>query len=302
MVAERRRVAPRTFYLNESHELASSEKEGGGRLSAYAPIHWAAKAQRLSETLQRVEQIIVASNDPLKDERFFVLANPVPEVEKLSTNKKKAPQGTYKEPTEFGGTHGRVFDRLGMDLLQVTDSGLAIVHAKKATMDQLRDRSASLETLGAREQSRWITIDSFETIPLQLRVDSDWLNHLSRNDPSEVIFELQPVLTRLEVERVLRAISALLLNDERLTGTGSDFSGRHGFEGLLLSGQFVESLEISFRFKRFTRLYTRSLPGGPNEWCRPSRPSRLCASNRSIRWLCHASLYSTWVYLPTTTA
>ncbi len=232
MVAERRRVAPRTFYLNESHELASSEKEGGGRLSAYAPIHWAAKAQRLSETLQRVEQIIVASNDPLKDERFFVLANPVPEVEKLSTNKKKAPQGTYKEPTEFGGTHGRVFDRLGMDLLQVTDSGLAIVHAKKATMDQLRDRSASLETLGAREQSRWITIDSFETIPLQLRVDSDWLNHLSRNDPSEVIFELQPVLTRLEVERVLRAISALLLNDERLTGTGSDFSGRRWLRGV----------------------------------------------------------------------
>jgi len=232
MAIDRRRVIPRTFYLNESHELASSEKEGGGRLPAFAPIPWAAKAQRLNQTLQTVERIILASNDPLKDERFFVLANPVPEVEKLSTNKKRAPQGTYKEPTEFGGTHGRVFERLGMDLLRVTDAGQAIVHAKKTTMDQLRDRSASLETLGAREQSRWITIDSFEVIPLKLRVDSEWISHLSPNVPSEVVFELQPVLTRLEVERVLRAISAMLLNGEKLTGTGSDFSGRRWLRGV----------------------------------------------------------------------
>ena len=89
MAVDRKRVAPRTFYLNEAHELASAEKEGGGRLPAYAPIPWATKAKRLSETIQRVEQVIVASKDPLKDERFFVLANPVPEVEKLSENKRK---------------------------------------------------------------------------------------------------------------------------------------------------------------------------------------------------------------------
>src|ERR1017187_2716103 len=163
MAVDRRRVVPRTFYLNETHELTSAEKLGGGRLPAYAPIPWAAKAKHLTQPLQRAEQMIVASNDPLKNEHFFLLANPVPEVEKRSDNKKKAPQGTFKEPTEFGGPHGRVFDRLGMDLLQVTDAGQAIVHAKKATMDQLRDRAASLETLGAREQSRWITIESFET-------------------------------------------------------------------------------------------------------------------------------------------
>ena len=231
MAVDRRRVVPRTFYLNEAHELASSEKTGGGRLPAYAPIPWAAKAKRLTQTLQQAEQLIVASNDPLKNDRFFVLANPVVELEKISKVKKKAPQGTFKEPTEFGGSHGRVFDRLGMDLLQVTDAGQAIVHAKKATMEQLRDRAASLETLGAREQSRWITIDSFETIPPQLRVDSDWLNHLSPSQPSEAIFELQPVLTRVEVERVLRAIASMLLDDEKLTGTGTDFSGRHWLRG-----------------------------------------------------------------------
>ena len=231
MAGDRRRVVPHTFFLNESHELAPSEKEGGGRLPAYAPIQWAPKARRLSRSLQRVEQVIDASNDPLRDERFFVLANRVPDVEKLSRDKKKAPEGHFKEQTEFGGAHGRVFDRLGLDLLQVTDAGQAVVHAKKATMTQLRNRSASLETLGAREQSRWITIESFETIPLQLRVDSDWLNHLRPNEPSDVVFELQPVLTRVEVEIVLRAIADILLNDEKLSGTGTDFSGRRWLRG-----------------------------------------------------------------------
>jgi hypothetical protein len=235
MAADRRRVAPRTFYLNESHELTSIEKEGGGRLPAYAPISWATKAKHLNQSLQRVERIVVASNDPLKDERFFVLANPVPDVEKLSKDKKKAPTGTFKERTEFGGPHGKIFDRLGMDLLQVTDAGQAVVHARKTTMDQLRERSASLETLGAREQSRWIAIDSFDAVPIQLRIDSTWLNRLSLNEPSEVVFELQPVLTRVEQERVLRAIADMLTNEERLTGTGSDFSGRRWLRGVATS-------------------------------------------------------------------
>ena len=173
MAVERRRTQPRTFFLNETHELASAEKTGGGRLPAYAPIPWAAKAKRINGSIQAVERLIVASNDPLKEDRFFVLANPVAEVEKVSNDKKKAPTGTFKEKTDFGGAHSRVFDRLGMDLLQVTDNGQAIVHAKKARVDQLRGRSASLETLGAREQSRWVTIDSFEVIPFQLRVDQD---------------------------------------------------------------------------------------------------------------------------------
>ena len=47
-----------------------------------------------------------------------------------------------------------------------------------------------------------------------------------------MVFELQPVLTRVEVERVLRAIAAMLLNEERLSGTGTDFSGRRWLRGV----------------------------------------------------------------------
>jgi len=50
----RRVHTPRTFYLNEQHELAHEEKEGGGRLPKLAPIDWAAKAQVVSDSLHRV--------------------------------------------------------------------------------------------------------------------------------------------------------------------------------------------------------------------------------------------------------
>jgi hypothetical protein len=233
MPPSRRHVEPRTYFLNESHELAPVEKGGGGRPAQYDGISWAAKARKISHSLEAVVKAVKASADPLKDDRYFVIAAPVSEVKKRSKDKKKAPHGTYKEPTDFGGDHGKVFDRLGLDLLQVTDDGRAIVHAERERLEQLVQRSASLDDLGAREQARWATIDAFDTIPLQLRVDADWLKALHQSDPSDVVIELQPVLTRVESDRVLRAVADLLVQrpGEKLTGSGTDFSGRHWFRG-----------------------------------------------------------------------
>jgi Subtilase family len=226
-------VNPRTFFLNETHELASGEKRGGGRAPQYVGIAWAAKAEQITETLHQVVNAVNSSHDPLKNDRYFVVANPVAEVEKLSTDKRKAPEGTYKVPTEFGGQHARVFDRLGLDLLQVTDEGKAVVHASPERMEQLLQRSESLESLGPRERARWVTIESFDTIPLQLRVDADWLKKLKPGGGNDIVIELQPVLSRVEADRVLRAIADLLMahSSEKLTGTGTDFSGRHWFRG-----------------------------------------------------------------------
>ncbi|MDA1049775.1 MAG: S8 family serine peptidase [Planctomycetota bacterium] len=199
----------------------------------YTGISWAAKANKLSQSLRSVSDIVTSSHDPLREERYFVIALPVPEVAKESKDKRKAPQGTFKERTEFKGTHGKVFDRLQLDLLHVTDDGKAIVHAEKQRFDQILHRAETLETLGVREQSRWATIDSFDVIPLELRVDAEWLQELVENEPSDVIIELQPVLGRKDADRMLRAITDLLVRTpgERLTGTGTDFSGRHWFRG-----------------------------------------------------------------------
>ncbi|WP_431096819.1 S8 family serine peptidase [Polaromonas aquatica] len=232
-MATSREAVPRTFFLNEAHELASGDKSGGGRIPDYVGISWAQKGQRIGASINRVVERVQASQDPLKNKKFFVIANPVPQLEKRSVNKKKAPEGTFMEPTSYGGVHGRVFDRLGLDLLQVTADGKAIVHGDADRLNQLRTRTVGLGSLGAREQARWATIDMFDTIPAQLRVDGDWLASLRTVDSADVVFELQPMLNRLEADEVLRAISEKFTNPnlERLTGSGIDFSGRFWFRG-----------------------------------------------------------------------
>jgi hypothetical protein len=221
---------PRNFFLNEAHELSPEEKRGGGRIPDYVGIEWGAKGRRLADSMDSVTRRIRASRDPLRDDKYFVVAQPVPELRKRSKAKGKPPE--FDEPTNFGGGHGRTFERLGLNLLQVTDDGLAIVHAPAERLGQLAARTRRLDSLGAREQSRWATIDLFETIPLNLRVDADWLKSLGQ-EATDVVFELQPVLNRVEADRVLRAIADVLAeyDTERLVATGTDFSGRFWFRG-----------------------------------------------------------------------
>jgi Subtilase family len=233
MATESQPHSPRTFFLNEKHELTPSDKTGGGRSPDYVGITWATKGQRIGQSINKALREIESSSDPLRNERFFIVAQPVPQLQKRSTDVKKAPSGVFEEPTSFGGVHGRIFDRLGLDLLQVTDDGRAVVHGDAERLRQLLDRSNSLGTLGAREQSRWATIDLFETIPQSIRVDGEWLNHLRPKQPTDVVFELQPVLNRVDADRVVRAIVDMLTLSkvEKITGSGTDFSGRFWFRG-----------------------------------------------------------------------
>ncbi|HQU45640.1 MAG TPA: S8 family serine peptidase, partial [Pirellulales bacterium] len=225
-------VTPKTYFLNEQHELPHDEKRGGGQLPKFANIDWAAKGETLNQTLNAAVQRLDGSKDPLRRERYFLLAAPAP-VEKTSTDKKKAPDGTFVEPTDFSRTQSRVFGRLGLDLIEVTDDGRAVVHAKAERLEQLKLWSGSLDQLGAREQARWATLDSFDTIPPDLRIDSQWWQSLKKKLPVDALVELQPLLTRSEVERVMRSIADLLLDkqQEKLTATGSDLSGRFWLRG-----------------------------------------------------------------------
>lgn len=232
--AKGHQVEPRTFFLNEHHELGLGERSGGGKLPDFAPIRWDTKGHRISESLKGVADAIRDSKDPLKEKRYFVVARPVEVIAKYKRDKKQNIVGRRHEKTEFGGEHGQVFDRLGLDLLQVTEDGRAVVHAERERIDQLIHRSSTLGSLGRREQSRWATIDGFDAVPPQLRVDSDWLRSLHQQKPAPIIIELQPVLTRVEADTVIRAIAAMLDQrpDERLTGSGTDFSGRYWFRGM----------------------------------------------------------------------
>jgi hypothetical protein len=196
-------VQPKTFFLNEQHEFSRGEKAGGGRVAQYAPINWSQKGTNLRSSLNRTRQTIQQSTDPLRTRRYFLVATPEPVVKKESSNKKKAPTGTFEESTNYKGEHSRVFRRLGIDLLGVDDEGVATVHATTQRLDQLLQTASSLGSAGVAEQARWATIQAFAPIPQDHRVDRKWIDSLSTKKTADTLVELQPLLTRVEADEVM---------------------------------------------------------------------------------------------------
>jgi len=223
------RSDPRTFFLNEAHELSHQQKSGGGQIPRYEGINWARKASLLSHGFRTVIASLDESPDPLKDRRVFALASPAGALRKVSKDKRKAEGGFVTEHTDFGGAQSRLFDRLRLDLMQVRGEQ-AIVHGSRGDFEQLAERVARLPALGALDRSRWAPISSLEPIPVQLRFDPEWFDSI-RAKPVDLIIELQPVLTMVEVDQVIRAIAARMGAAGRLTGSGTDFSGRRWFRG-----------------------------------------------------------------------
>jgi hypothetical protein len=223
------KIQPRTFFLNEKHEFTRGEKEGGGRVPNYAPIDWVRKATHLRASIESTKTAVVSSRDPMRDRRFFVLAAPETNVAKTSTAKDKPP--TFLEETRYSGEHSRVFRRLGVDLLHVNDDGSAIVHATPDRIEQLIQTVSQLPRSGKGEQARWATINSFAPIPESLRLDPAWAQDLPARAQVDVIVELQPLLTTVEADEVMRAVLGLLDRTDALLGAGTDFSGRHWYRG-----------------------------------------------------------------------
>jgi len=229
----RSKVVPRTYYLNEQHELSRSETPGGGRIPQYVGIDWAAKGKLIGSALNAVKAQISASTDPLRGEHYFVLAKPVSQVEKKSENRRIAPNGTVQEEIEFAGDDSRIFRRLGLDLVEVTADGDAIVHMRPDRLDQLVTTAQMLDEAGARERVRWAGLNDFGLIPRQLRVDDNWLSSLKAHTATDAVVEFQPLLARAEVDVLLQALASLLKTErkEGFTGLGTDFSGRHWLKG-----------------------------------------------------------------------
>lgn len=226
----------RSFFLNEQHELTRGEKEGGGGIPKYAPIDWGAKGRRLQSTLAHVKNEIEALSDPVKEHHYFLLAKPETTLKKMTKDKRHA-SGEIDEPTEYSGKDSRVFSRIGMDLLAVSEDGTAVVHTTPERMNQMESTTATLSDFGIREQVRWATIESFDLIPMEFRIDQEWLAELPEQEPADAVIEFQPLLTRVEIDTLMRTISSLLqINAPRgqaLRGTGTDFSGRQWLRGSL---------------------------------------------------------------------
>lgn len=224
---------PRNYFLNEQHELVPGERDGRGGTPKYTGIDWKTKGQHIHTSLEGVKKQVAGLRDPLKERRYFMMAMPAAVIDKVSRNKKIAPDGIKKEATKYGGEHSKIFGRLGMDLLQVNADGTAVVHTTPDKIENLLASSDTLGELGVREQAKWATIDQFAPIPEKFKVDSDWLKTLPKDKTVEAIIELQPLLTGVEADEVLRVLAAILKKDakERVLGTGTDFSGRQWARG-----------------------------------------------------------------------
>ena len=249
MPRERHQSPPRTFFLNEQHELARGEKETGGSLPKLAPVDWGAKGQRIHTTLAAARETVRKSKDPLRDSRYFLSTLPTKGIKKLSENRRRAPSGFVEEATEYAGQHSRVFKRLGLDLLAVDEAGRALVHAPASRVEQLLTTVRALQLEGPREQARWVAIEEFEPAPMSFRIDQEWLQQIPPKVPLDSVVELQPLLTRVEVERVIHAILAALgprAERERFTRMGTDFSGRHWYRGILSKESLLVIAESFF--------------------------------------------------------
>lgn len=234
--------APRTFFLNEQHELARGEKGGGAGKVQFGEIDWEDRGARLGQALRKAKATIQASKDPVRDRHFFLCAVPRA-VPKVSTSKSKP--GAFDEPTHYAGEQSRIFRRLGIDLIDVSNDGIATVHATPDRVERLLSTAFTLQKETLKERARWVTLDTFEAIPSSYRVDAEWLKTVPTKVASDVIVELQPLLGRVAVEEILAALAKILspTNGESFTGTGSDFSGRKWFRARMRQASIAEIAE-----------------------------------------------------------
>lgn len=214
--------------------MARGVKDAVVRPPQFAGVDWPQRGKKILNSLEAARKTIGKSRDPLRESRYFLATVPEKTVRKLSRNIRLAPDGFRDEETDYAGQHARVFRRLGLDLLSVDSSGRALVHAAAAKFERLVKTAGALAEEDLREQARWITIHSFDAVPSSWRVDDDWLKSLSDRDLADSVVELQPLLSRSEVDLVMRAIRETVGakgEADRFTRAGTDYSGRRWFRG-----------------------------------------------------------------------
>ncbi len=222
--------SPRNFYLNEQHET-TGERGGGGNLPHYPGIDWVAKGERIGASIDRASAALRASRDPLRENRYFLLARPEGQLRHESKSR-RATGGLISEMVvDLAGARSRAIERLQLDLVQAAPDGTAVVHGAPARIAQLARESRELAGAGARQQARLAPFAEFDVVPSEFRIEAGWLASVGPAQRADAVIELQPMLTRVEIEAVLDAIRSFLKLEDVLSRSGSDFSGRYWVRG-----------------------------------------------------------------------
>jgi len=90
MPEKKPKITPKTFYLNEQHELTPKAKPSGGGTYKfnYEKIDWALKQAKIVESINNTKDKYLKSKDPLRENHFFLLTKPEKQVPKLKKGKR----------------------------------------------------------------------------------------------------------------------------------------------------------------------------------------------------------------------
>lgn len=225
MPHDQKSAAPRLYLLNERHQLAPTPKEGGRQPQPVREVNWKSHGGNLRQSIESFRSARKASPDPTSQKRLFVVATP-PKSLTRSSESEKAKDGGLPFKVDLAGKQSQVISRLGFDLLGVTKDGSAIVHASDERIEQMAQSLGRLDELRTRDKNRWAHITNLTEIPTDYKTSLEWWGSPTRNALLESAIDLQPCLTRPETDLVIKAISSLLKDGEKLKRTGKEFTGR----------------------------------------------------------------------------
>lgn len=235
----------RNYFLNEQHELLPENSEGFAPPVTYLHVDWRTKGKRLQHSLERVSTIARASRDPISKRRYYLVASPEESVSKAS-EAQDAVGGEKIESVSFRGEGSKIFERLGLDLIEVHPNGAATVHALPERMEQLQTRTSQLGQAGIRDQGRFVAIQDFDWLPAAWKFDKEWTATLTEK-PVEAYIKLQPLLNEIEADLVIRTLDNFFAETVggALRGKGRSYLGRY-FLRALLDANAVQRLAETF--------------------------------------------------------
>lgn len=218
-------VKPRNYFLNERHQFAPEESGGGRGPANVVGVDWSNHGQSLKQEIVNLRAARATSIDPSARQRAFVVATPENKVEKVS-KPKNAPETTKHHFIQVSGKDAQLIERIGFDLLATTADGSALVHATDELLEQMVHSLEHLDRLGVKEKNKWAHLQNLSEIPISYKTSLDWWGKDKHNSLLECIFDLQPFLSRDEVDAVIEAVRKRLQGKESLIRIGREFTGR----------------------------------------------------------------------------
>lgn len=242
-------IVPRQYFLNERHQLVPTAREGGRQPQPVLGVNWQSRGDSLSKSLETFRTARRTSPDPSSRRRLFIVAKPPSGLAKSSTSQ-QAEEGKLESKVDLAGKDSQIIGRIGFDLLAVTKDGSAIVHATDERIEQMVQSLNRLGELGTRDKNRWAHVTRLFEIPAEYKTSLDWWGTPDKQDALEVIVDLQPFLTRPEVEQVIKAITSRLKDGEKLKRSGTEFTGRKWLAGAM---RFKTIVDLA---KNFQAIYS----------------------------------------------